>query len=338
MSLRLVVSNGGILSPGTTWVGDEGPTDLERLSRRLGDQRDAAGIALHRLGWIRLVRDPQGLEIRCDPRAVKANPLCLIYAAALLGGEPVAIASGIKAFRCFAYTGHGWLRIECQTASEAIETLYRLLEMVDAAPSFDADIARLEAMATLSPSRLVLDTRRRQDAHGVHLKAYLGDEAIALDPQLRFVQRYCERVRRGDTLSEADIDLALLRERAPDCALHVYSAADDPTESLVENWLPMADYRGGIDLNGADLEEIGPGLSGCIGEDIASTVRDRRRATWTMMHRSMQFREADDLSDRSWLRLMMTFMGPGDRPKVLVARRLKDIETVEKYFPDLHAV
>jgi len=337
MSLRLVVSNGGILAPGTTWVGDEGPTDLERLSRRLGDQRDAAGIALHRLGWIRLVRDPHGLEIRCDPRAVKANPLCLIYAAALLGGEPVAIASGIKAFRCFAYTGHGWLRIECQTASEAIETLYRLLEMVDAAPSFDADIARLEAMATMSPSRLVLDTRRRQDAHGVHLKAYLGDEAVALDPQLRFVQRYCERVRRGDVLRESEIDLALLRERAPDCAICFYSAAEDPILSMVENWDPIATYRNGVDLTGATLKEIGPGIGPCIAEDVRAVLSDGRTSHWTMLRRAVHFDEVDGLSDRGWLRLMVPFIGSGDRSKILIARNLKSFETVDQYLPDLGA-
>lgn len=337
MTLRLVVSNSQTLSPGTIWIGDDGPTEIGRLLDKVGDQRTAVSMALHRLGWIRLVRDADGLEIRCDPRAVKANPLCLVYAAALLGGEPVAIASGIKAFRCFAFSGHGWLRIESATATEAVETLYRLLEMVDPAPSVDAEVAKLEGLAILSPSRLVMDTKRRRDLHGLHLKAYLGEEAVAIDPQLRFVQRYCDRVRNGDVLRERDINLSLLRERVPDCALHVYALADDPEKSYVENWLPMADYRESIDLNNATLEEIGPGLGRCIGEDVHSTVEQKGECHWTMMHRTMLFQEASDLSDRSWLRVMIMFMGSNDRPKVLLARRLKDVQTVQQYFSDLRA-
>ena len=54
MTLRLVVSNPQGLAPGTTWIGDDGPTDLSRLVEKVGDHRTAVGTALHRwagYGW-----------------------------------------------------------------------------------------------------------------------------------------------------------------------------------------------------------------------------------------------------------------------------------------------
>lgn len=214
-------------------------------------------------------------------------------------------------------------------------------DSVDLLVAMEAALGRLGLIAPdpATPEALIVGPPALRAETGAHQKVHLTRHAILLDDQIRIVHVYLQAAAEGGMLRERDIKFGYLRSRAPDCALHVYEVGDvDVSRLIISEWRPVADYLRGEDINGADIcADFPASMAACIQEDVTAALRGPSRPHYALVRRSFGQEEAA-IPNRSFLRLLQYFVGDGDVPKVLVARRLQPAEATTEYFGGLRKV
>jgi hypothetical protein len=200
-----------------------------------------------------------------------------------------------------------------------------------------ADLGLLDEAGDQANDVLLGPPSVRASGSDVHHKAHLDQRAALIDPQLRYLQVYLAAATKAGVLREKDIKWKFLRAKAPDCAIHVYRLDDSIEHVIVEGYVPVTDYIGGRDMNGADiLADFPSAMSECIREDLVVALRKPSRSHWSMLYRN--FGSSGYIPRRAFLRFLKYFIGDGDVPKMLVARSLQPVEAAAHYFDGLGVV